>query len=76
MTLLTGSRAKEGGKFYWESPSDSENVLTVFVNEAGGLSLGVAEEKAMDSYNETFECCAFLEKQDAIRLRDYLIAAL
>ncbi len=75
MRFLTERRFHEHG-FYWESRSDSENALVVFLNEADGLSVAVSDEKAVDSYNSTFECCAFLDREDAERLRDYLMDVL
>lgn len=63
------------GQFYWEDPSDVDNVFIAFKNEAGGLTVAVSDEKAIDSDNETFECAAALNEADAVRLRDYLIRA-
>lgn len=68
------TQKKQG--FYWEDPSDAENAITVFLNQGGGLSIAVSEERAMDSYNQTFECSAFLARADAERLRDYLTEVL
>lgn len=44
----------------------------IFANEAGGLTVAVAEEMAVDSNNEWFECKRELSKEEAERLRDYL----
>ena len=70
---LTCHTAQQDGKFYWEHPSDPDNVVTVFFNEAGGLSVAVSNEQAIGSYNESIECHAFLDQDDAARLRDYII---
>ena len=72
--LITDDSRRYFG-FWWEDPSDRANVVSIFVNDGGGLSVGVSEEKAMDSYNVEFECHAFLTRDDAIRLRDYLNVA-
>lgn len=42
-----------------------------------GVTIAVTQEKAMDSYNETFTCSVTLSSDDAVRaLRDWLTAAL
>jgi hypothetical protein len=65
-------REPEDWRFYWEDPSDWDNAVVVVATEDDGLTIAVAEEKAMDSYNETFECSICLPKAEAIRLRDLL----
>ncbi len=60
-------------RFHFENESDAENELNAYITEGGHLRVGVAEERAMDSYNETFECEAFLPAEDAERLRDFLL---
>lgn len=59
-------------RFRYENPSDSENEITVYPIAAGALSIAVADQKAMDSYNETIECQISLDLDAAKRLRDYL----
>lgn len=59
-------------RFHFENPSDPENEINVFVNESGGLSVSVAEETAMDSYNTTIACNVYLDVKAAMQLRDYL----
>jgi hypothetical protein len=71
MRYLTKVMERDGS-FYYENPSDADNVLIAFRNRGGELSVAVAEEQAMDSYNHTFECTAYLSREDAERLRDYL----
>lgn len=63
--------AKSRG-FYWETPHDSANVVVIFPNQAGGVTVAVAEEHAMDSYNAEFECSLALPPDEALRLRDLL----
>lgn len=76
MRYLTDPRfGNKPGRFFWENPSDPDNVLNLFRNEKGGLSIAVSEEHAVDSYNSTFECSAFLTEDEGVRLRDYLNAA-
>ena len=60
------------GVLYFENPSDSDNTVVIFANEGGGLTIAVAEEFPMDSYNETFECTFALNETQAGKLRDYL----
>lgn len=62
--------------FYWENESDPDNAMSIFLNQGGGLSIAISDEKAMDSYNQTFECAAFLNRAEAERLRDFLIQEL
>ncbi len=58
-------------RFHYESPADSENEINIST-DAGGLEISVADEKAVDSYNQTFECYIYLDKEASARLRDYL----
>lgn len=60
-------------RFHFESESDPENELNAFITDDGHLRIGVAEERAMDSYNTTFECEVYLPAKDAEKLRDYLL---
>ena len=66
-------RGDQGSGFYFESVSDPDNVMMLFANSGGGLTVAIAEEKPVDSYNETFECTISLPADEAKRLRDYLI---
>lgn len=66
---LGGHKLDRG--LHLENPCDSENVLTVSATEAG-VCISVSDEKAVDSYNETFECAFVMTRKDAIALRDYL----
>lgn len=52
---------------------DPETNISVFANRGGGLTVAVEEEKAMDSYNQTFTCTISLTAAQAIALRDYLV---
>ena len=55
----------------FESPHDSDNVATFALNKFG-LTVSVAEEQAVDSYNSTFECDFDLTAEQVAQLRDWL----
>lgn len=59
-------------RFHFEDPCDSENEVTIYANQAGGLYISVANEVAWDSYNHTVDCNIAVDEAAAIRLRDYL----
>ncbi len=59
--------------FHFENERDSENELNARVDENGELHIAVAEEMAVDSYNQTFDCSILLDADSAIGLRDFLI---
>jgi len=42
----------------------------------GRLSISVSQEQAVDSYNQMFSCTTILTREDAMRLRDWLIEQL
>ena len=54
-----------------ENKSDTENVLTVLVT-VQGFEIGVSDEKAVDSYNSTFECYFNLSMDEATELMKFL----
>lgn len=60
-------------RLVFEAESSVEEGVIFVATEAGGLSVAVAEEKPMDSYNETFECTVHLSGDNARLLRDWLI---
>ena len=63
--------------FYWEGDGLSyDNAISIFLNQKDELTIAVTQEQAVDSYNQTFECTAYLSRQDAERLRDYLVKVL
>lgn len=78
----------DANRFHYETPHDPENEITIVlvnVNEryfyqhykdrrdlVGGIQVSVADEKAVGSYNETFECDIYLDRDAALRLRDWL----
>lgn len=39
----------------------------------GGLIVSVAQEQAVDSYNQSFECSLTMTREQAVQLRDWLI---
>lgn len=44
-----------------------------FVKQITGISIAVSEEKAVDSYNQSFECNLTMTDAQAIQLRDWLL---
>lgn len=54
--------------FVWENPREIDNSITVAPDDDGSLSVSVEEEKAVDSYNSTFNCCVVLPKAQALKL--------
>lgn len=63
---------KHKDRFHFEDPRDSQNEVTIYPTQGGGLYVAVAEERAVDSYNETFNCTIVLTDAEAKRLRDLL----
>ena len=51
--------------------ADAEGASFVKTAE-GRLVVVVSEEKAVDSYNESFECCLDMTAEQAAELRDWL----
>lgn len=74
-------------RFHCQTPHDAENELTIVPIDGpdewrdrwdkrdliGGVTISVADEKAVDSYNDTFECDISLTRDTAIELRDWLL---
>lgn len=58
----------------FESASSFEEGATFTTNKEGGIGVAVAEEQAVDSYNQSFTCHDTLDRAQAIQLRDWLIA--
>jgi hypothetical protein len=54
-------------------PSDSFEEGASFVKTNQGIMISVAEEKAVDSYNASFECTLTATHDQAIQLRDWLL---
>lgn len=61
-------------RFRFEDPRDSKNEIMAYIEDDGRLTISVAEEQAVDSYNSTFNCSVTLDRAAAKRLRDYLNA--
>jgi hypothetical protein len=59
-------------RFRYENPEDGENIINVYTHN-GKLGVSISDEKAMDSYNETFTCDISLPVEAAKLLRDYLV---
>jgi hypothetical protein len=56
-------------------PSQSFEEGAVFARtDDGGLTVSVSEEKAVDSYNESFECTLTMKPEQVQQLRDWLDA--
>lgn len=53
-------------------PNDEGAILSIMSIEKR-LIISVAEEQAVDSYNETFTCSVVLEPNEVIQLRDMLL---
>jgi hypothetical protein len=63
------------GTMYFEDPRDQDNNMTVAPAD-GGVSFSVMEEKAVDSFNSTFECTLRLSYEEVEQLVSYLTAEL
>lgn len=55
----------------FESPHDFDNVAT-FTWTGEGVYVSVSEEKAVDSYNDSFECSIRLTPDQFTQLRDWV----
>lgn len=61
-------------RFLRLEPSYSFEEGADFVKHDGnGMTVSVAEEKAVDSYNQSFECSLTMTDEQAIQLRDWLL---
>ena len=54
--------------------SDSHEYAEFAALRNGGILIAVTEEKAMDSYNQEFECKLYASAEQATALRDWLLA--
>lgn len=54
--------------------TDSDEDNMVLSIDDGRVCVAVSEEKAVDSYNSTFECTMHLTHEQAIQMRDWLVA--
>lgn len=72
-------------RLHFEAASSQEDSATFAVTDGNGYQIfdrdkrkgkhvivSVAEEKAVDSYNQTFTCSIHLSPSQAINLRDWL----
>ncbi len=73
MRYFTEHRDAGWTGFYFEAPGNPDNVMVLFANQGGGVTVAVSEERAMDSYNEGFELTIELPENAAKQLRDYLV---
>lgn len=53
-------------------PSQSFEEGATFTRSGSGIIVSVSEEKAVDSYNSSFECSLTMTREQAIELRDWL----
>lgn len=58
----------------FNGPNYGEEGATFVLNKEGWLLVSVSEEKAMDSYNSSFECTLTMTPSQAAQLRDWLNA--
>lgn len=54
-------------------PSHSFEEGAVFSKYPTGIIVSVSQEKAVDSYNQSFECDLTMTDEQAIQLRDWLL---
>ncbi len=59
---------------FFETEESFEEGVEFYVRADGRLSVEVAQEKAVDSHNQSFTCWGTLSREQAIRLRDWLLA--
>lgn len=67
MTLL----AVESYRACFEDAQDASNGATFVVDEQGFLTVSVADDKAVDSYNQNFECSYLFTLEDFKALREW-----
>lgn len=70
---MAANTTMDSTRFLVENPRDSSNTLTV-VGDDTGLRIAVADEKAVDSYNQEFECDIDLTIEQSLALRDWLLS--
>jgi hypothetical protein len=61
---------------HFEAADGLEDGSTFAFQRDGRLAVSVAEEQAVDSYNSMFTCTHHLTRDQAVKLRDFLIANL
>jgi len=60
----------------FEPNNTFEEGATFAFDQRGHLLVSVSEEKAVDSYNQSFECTLTMTPEQAIQLRDWLVVQL
>lgn len=63
-------------RLVFESHNSWQDTAKFVANAEGHITVSVAEEKAVDSYNETFECSFTLDQKEAAKLRDWIAEVL
>lgn len=76
LMLINRARRDPDGRFYAEAAGDSDNAMTLFVNQAGGVTLAVSEIHPQDSFNVTIECTLALSVEQAFELLNFLKRSL
>jgi len=59
-------------RIFFEPSYSSEEGVVFAINEAGGVTVNVSEEKAMDSYNLSFTCTMSMTREQTIKLKEWL----
>ena len=54
------------------NPRDQDNQLSIVRHPNGDVSFSVSEERAMDSYNQTFECSLTVPKAHVASIISWL----
>lgn len=63
-------------RLFIESEHDFEDGATIVVRDGGLMTISVAQELAVGSYNQDFECTIRMSAQQARELRDWLVRAV
>lgn len=71
---MKGPRARTTDGIRFEATDTYEDGATFTIGESGGVVVCVSEEKAVDSYNQWFECTLTMTPEQSIQLRDWLNA--
>ena len=63
---------ERNGIVIFQNVRDPDNEVTFFREKNGTVTLSAAEEKAVGSYNETFECRYTFSLEEVSQLRKWL----
>lgn len=67
---------EEAGGLVLEGSHDFEEGMFIVTTADGRVRFSVAEVQAVDSYNSSFTCSLTATREQAEKLRDWLIGAL